>query len=115
MLVACLLVAFLAVANAQAPSCRFSAAVDKRSNEVPSTSVSPLRSPTDAPRQVACPTNGSLITRVGSPLDGTQKLSADEATFISERREQVGPLWTNYLANDTGYNVSQIIANEPKL
>ncbi|ORY80202.1 AMP-binding domain-containing protein [Leucosporidium creatinivorum] len=68
-----------------------------------------------APRLVDCPTE-SLIERTGSPLDGSQSLQADEAAYITTRRSQVlPPLWTTYLANDTGYNVSQLMIEEPKL
>lgn len=69
----------------------------------------------DAPAFVDCPTE-SLITRAGSPLDGSQTLDSDEAAYISTRRSQVlTPLWENYLANDTGYNATAILAQEPKM
>lgn len=64
---------------------------------------------------VNCP-SGSLINQTGSPLDGTQVLSSGEDSYLTTRRSRVlNDLYRTYLGNDTGYDVSAIISQEPKL
>lgn len=69
----------------------------------------------DAPVVVDCP-SFSLINQTGSPLDGTQVLSYGEDRYLTTRRTRVlNDLYRTYLGNDTGYNASEIIAEQPKL
>ncbi|KAK4057651.1 hypothetical protein OIO90_001299 [Microbotryomycetes sp. JL221] len=74
------------------------------------------QAPSYAPELRSCPSNGSLVTSTGSPLDGSQQLFPAEQQYIQQRRSQRLPeLWRTYLANDTGYNVTQIVANQPRM
>ncbi|GAA5876162.1 hypothetical protein JCM16303_007041 [Sporobolomyces ruberrimus] len=72
-----------------------------------------------APVRVECP-SGDLIMRTGNPLDGTQKLQANESSYLERRRRDVTPqLWKNYLnensTGNTGYPADKIANAEPKI
>lgn len=58
--------------------------------------------------------------RTGNPLDGTQKLQANESSYLERRRRDVTPqLWKNYLnensTGNTGYPADKIANAEPKM
>jgi len=74
--------------------------------------------PADAPTRITCPDN--LVTRTGSPLNGSQVLGTDEAAYLDARRANVLPaLYYSYLQDtttgSTGYNATALFsAGVPK-
>lgn len=73
----------------------------------------------DAPIKVQCPSS-SLLTRTGSPLDGSQVLNQNESSYLERRRSNVSPqLWSDYLNENstgtTGYDVNAIVKAQPKM
>ncbi|KAM0793568.1 hypothetical protein ACM66B_001004 [Microbotryomycetes sp. NB124-2] len=74
------------------------------------------QAPSYAPQLRQCPSNGTILSSTGSPLDGTQTLFPAEQAYLRQRRQAVRSLWSSYLgSNDTGYNATQIINNQPKM
>ncbi|KAK4055121.1 hypothetical protein OIV83_000401 [Microbotryomycetes sp. JL201] len=74
------------------------------------------QAPSYAPALRQCPSNGTILSTTGSPLDGTQSLFPAEASYLRQRRQATQSTWRDYLSgNDTGYNATVILNNQPKM
>lgn len=68
-----------------------------------------------APTFVPCPSDSSLLRLAGTPQQGNQTLSTQEAAFVQGRRSAVAPNWSSWLSDstrDTGYDLSQLAPND---